>query len=256
MPMRSTPRAHSAGLPRLFVLVALLVPAGGAHAQAPADPAHKQVKYVRDSEEYAALTRQVYRQALAALTTQVRERTARTSGPWAVALDVDETVLDNSTYELDRATYGLTFEKNSWNAWVDRAEAGVVPGTLEFISGVRRLGGHVVYISNRDEVTRPATITNLRRFSLWTDQDRLCLATDSAYTKRVRRSEVIEGKAPCGWPGMATPVLVWVGDQLGDFPAAGEADADAGSDEAFGRRYFLLPNPMYGAWTTRVTRKR
>jgi 5'-nucleotidase (lipoprotein e(P4) family) len=255
MPMHSLPRLQTAGL-RLFVLVALLIPVGRASAQAPADPSNKQVKYVRDSEEYATLTRQVYRQALASLTTLVRERTARANGPWAVALDIDETVLDNSTYELDRESYGLTFEKNSWNAWVDRAEAGLVPGVVEFISGVRRLGGHVVYISNRDEVSRPATITNLRRFSLWTDQDRLCLATDSTYTKKVRRTEVVEGKAPCGWPNAPTPVLVWLGDQLGDFPAAGEADADAGTDEAFGRRFFLLPNPMYGSWTTRVTRKR
>jgi len=254
--MRSYARSHRTGSSRLLLLVALLIPTGTVHAQAAADPSNKQVKYVRDSEEYAVLTRQVYRQALAALTVAVRERTARTSGPWAVALDVDETVLDNSAYELDRASYGLAFEKQSWTAWVDRAEAGLVPGVVEFISGVRRLGGHVVYISNRDEPTRPATITNLRRFSLWTDQDRLCLATDSAYTKKVRRTEVIEGKTPCGWPNVPTPVLVWVGDQLGDFPAAGESDADAGSEEAFGRRYFLLPNPMYGNWTTRVTRKR
>lgn len=220
------------------------------------DPEEKQVKYVRDSEEYAVLTRQVYRQALAALTIAVRERTARVSGPWAVALDIDETVLDNSTYELDRSTYGLTFEKQSWNAWVERAEAGLVPGVVDFISGVRRLGGHVVYITNRDEVSRSATMANLNRFNLWTDADRLCLATDSAYTKRVRRAEVTDGRAPCGWPGAATPILVYVGDQMGDFPAAGESDADAGSDPAFGRRYFLLPNPMYGSWTTRVTRKR
>ncbi len=254
--MRSDQRSHFTGFARSLLLIALLVPAGRASAQAPADPTNKQVKYVRDSEEYAVLTRQVYRQALVALTTAVRERTARTSGPWAVALDIDETVLDNSTYELDRASYGLTFEKNSWNAWVDRAEAGLVPGVVEFISGVRRLGGHVVYISNRDETGRPATIANLQRSSLWTDQDRLCLATDSTYTKKVRRSEVTEGKTPCGWPGAPTPVLVYVGDQMGDFPAAGESDVDAGKDDAFGRRFFLLPNPMYGSWTTRVTRKR
>lgn len=252
--MRPTPRPTPVRTALTLLLLASLPPAS-LQAQAPAVE-QKQVKYVRDSEEYAVLTRQIYRQALAALTAAVRERTARVSGPWAVALDIDETVLDNSTYELDRASYGLTFENQSWNAWVDRAEAGLVPGVVDFISGVRRLGGHVVYISNRDEATRAATMSNLNRFSLWTDADRLCLVTDSTYTKKVRRAEVVDGRAPCGWPGAATPVLVYVGDQLGDFPAAGESDADAGKEDAFGRRFFLLPNPMYGSWTTRVTRKR
>ena len=254
--MLPTPRPITVRVrPFLAFVVLALLPLAGLAAQTP-DADQKQVKYVRDSEEYAVLTRQIYRQALAALTTAVRERTARVSGPWAVSLDIDETVLDNSTYELDRLSYGLTFEKQSWNAWVDRAEAGLVPGVVEFISGVRRLGGHVVYISNRDEETRPATISNLQRFSLWTNADRLCLATDSTYPKRVRRAEVVEGRTPCGWPNAPTPILVYLGDQLGDFPAAGEADQDAGKDDAFGRRFFLLPNPMYGGWTSRVTRKR
>ena len=219
-------------------------------------PANKQIKYVRDAEEYAVLSRQVYRLALGAVNGAVRERTARVSGPWAVVMDIDETVLDNSTYELDRAAYGLPFENSSWNAWVTRGEAGLVPGVVEFISGVRRLGGRVVFVSNRDEAVRSATIANLQRFSLWTDNDKICLATDSTYPKRVRRTEVAEGRGHCGWAGTATPILVFVGDQMGDFPATGESDIDAGKDDAFGRRYFILPNPLYGSWTTRVTRQR
>jgi len=254
--MRSTPRPITSRGRLLLAFVLLAILPFASLASQTGDVGQKQVKYVRDSEEYAVLTRQIYRQALAALTAAVRERTARVSGPWAVALDIDETVLDNSTYELDRASYGITFEKQSWNAWVDRAEAGIVPGVVDFISGVRRLGGPVVFISNRDEESRAATMTNLNRFNLWTDADRLCLATDSSYTKKVRRAEVVDGRAPCGWPSAATPILVFVGDQMGDFPAPGESDADAGKDDAFGRRYFLLPNPMYGGWTSRVTRKR
>jgi 5'-nucleotidase (lipoprotein e(P4) family) len=219
-------------------------------------PANKQVKYVRDAEEYAVLTRQVYRMALNSVSATVRERTGRTGGPWAVVMDIDETVLDNSAYELDRASYGLSFENSSWNAWVNRGEAGVVPGAVEFISGVRRMGGRIVFISNRDDAVRAATLANLNRFSLWTENDKLCLVTDSTYTKRVRRTEVTEGRGACGWSGTPTPVLAFVGDQMGDFPATGESDADAGKDPAFGGRYFILPNPLYGSWTTRVTRQR
>jgi 5'-nucleotidase (lipoprotein e(P4) family) len=221
-------------------------------AQTP-DPAHKQIKYVRDAEEYATLTRMVYREALAAVNGSGR---ARMTGPWSVVLDLDETVLDNSTYELERAAYGGGFNDASWDAWVQRGEAGIVPGAIEFISGVRRLGGRVAYISNRAEPSRAATISNLQRFNLWTENDRLCLATDSTYPKRVRRGEVTEGRGNCSWSGAPAPVVVYLGDQMGDFPASGESDPDAGKDPAFGTRFFILPNPMYGNWMTRVTRLR
>jgi predicted secreted acid phosphatase len=52
-----------------------------------------------------------------------------------------------------------------------------------------------------------------------------------------------------------TRVLVFVGDPMGDCPTAAENNPQTGTDAAFGRTCFLLPNPMYGGWTTRVTRK-
>ena len=62
------------------------------------------IKYMRDSEEYATLTRQVYR-----LAGEAVMRAANSAGGrrWAVVLDIDETTLDNSTYELERAAYEL-----------------------------------------------------------------------------------------------------------------------------------------------------
>jgi predicted secreted acid phosphatase len=49
-------------------------------------------------------------------------------------------------------------------------------------------------------------------------------------------------------------VVAFVGDQLGDFPSAAEQIPQTGTDAAFGRACFLLPNSMYGGWTTSVTR--
>jgi predicted secreted acid phosphatase len=51
-------------------------------------------------------------------------------------------------------------------------------------------------------------------------------------------------------------VVAIVGDQLGDFPESSEQIPQASNDSAFGRTCFLLPNSMYGAWTSRVTRDR
>jgi len=221
------------------------------HAQQrPAATRELQIKYVRESEEYAALSRQVYRLAANA----VDRARANASGPWAVVMDVDETTLDNSMYQLERAVYGLPFENDSWNAWVRRRDAPAVPGVKVFIDRVRAGGGHVAWITNRDAIVADATRANLATTALWNDDDRLCPAKPD-YPKSQRRHEVVTGAGDCAWPGTAMRVLAFLGDQMGDFPDASEMIPDTGTDDAFGRSCFLLPNPMYGDWTSRVTRK-
>jgi predicted secreted acid phosphatase len=66
---------------------------------------------------------------------------------------------------------------------------------------------------------------------------------------------VLRGGGACGFDQPAS-VLAYVGDQLGDFPQAGEPDPDAGREEAIGARFFLLPDPMYGAWERAPNRRR
>jgi 5'-nucleotidase (lipoprotein e(P4) family) len=209
-----------------------------------------EVKYVRDSDEYWTLAQQVYR---AARESVLKARATIPRGAlWAVVLDVDETVLDNSIYQLDRGSYELPFDTASWNAWVRREEAPAVPGVVDFLKAVRTAGGRVAFVSNRDETVREATRRNLAALGLWHDTDRLCLQTESAaYTKAARRTEVRTGAGRCGWEGQAVQVVAYVGDQMGDFPDLGEGGEGLA---AFGVKYFILPQPMYGSWTTRVTR--
>jgi 5'-nucleotidase (lipoprotein e(P4) family) len=209
------------------------------------------IKYMRDSEEYATLTRQVYRLAGEAVTRAASSAAGRR---WAVVLDIDETTLDNSTYQLERAAYGLPFADASWNAWVERREAPAVPGVIEFVGQVRRSGGHVGWISNRDTTVVDATRENLKKFGLWNDDDRLCLQKTPQHTKAQRRREITTGTGDCAWTSQPVQVVAFVGDQLGDFPASSEQVPQTGTDTAFGHVCFLLPNPMYGAWERSVTR--
>jgi 5'-nucleotidase (lipoprotein e(P4) family) len=180
---------------------------------------------------------------------------AMEKGSWVVSLDIDETALDNSTYQLEREAYGLPFESLSWNAWVSRRQAAAIPGVSQFVQAVRELGGSVAWISNRDVAGMEATRANLTALQLWSDQDRLCLQaqTEPRPTKRVRRSEVRAGQGSCSWPSKMQ-FAIFVGDQMGDFPDADEGIPNAGTDVAFGRTCFLLPQAMYGEWVTRVTR--
>jgi 5'-nucleotidase (lipoprotein e(P4) family) len=209
------------------------------------------IKYMRDSEEYATLARQVYRLAGEAVARAASSAAARR---WTVVLDVDETALDNSTYQLERAAYGLPFDAASWKAWVERRQAGTVPGVVEFIGQVRRSGGHVGWITNRDAAVVEATRENLKAAGLWNDDDRLCLQKTPQQTKADRREEIVSGNGECSWPGQPMQVIAFVGDQLGDFPPASEQIPQTGNNSAFGRVCFLLPNSMYGGWERTVTR--
>ena len=225
-------------------LVLLSVRAAPATAQGTA-PTGREIKWVRDSWEYGELTRQIYGQA----TDAVLAAADRQRGPWVVVLDLDETVLDNSVYQLERAAYGLPFDSVSWNAWVRRAEAGPVPGVADFIGAVRRAGGRIAFISGREESTAEATRRNLAALGLTQDGDLICLRdAASTYTKRIRRTEIRTGSGRCAWDG-PVPAMLYLGDAMGDFP---DADEEPG---AFGVRYFILPNPMYGSWERRVTKK-
>ena len=216
-------------------------------------PQNLGIKYMRDSQEYGTLARQVYRAAEQAVRTAAP---ALQKGSWVVSLYIDETALDNSTYQLEREAYRLPFDTVSFNAWVTRRQATAIPGVYEFARTVHQLGGHVAWISNRDAQTLEATRANLTALQLWSDQDRLCLQaqTTPRPPKRVRRSEVLAGQGECSWSGTRMRFIAFVGDQMGDFPEADEGIPDTGTDLEFGRTCFLLPQAMYGDWVTRVTR--
>ena len=76
------------------------------------------VRWFRSSAEQRAVFLQAYRVAgerLAALAE------GRSRGTWAVILDADETVLDNSRYQQERALVDSGYTEASWSRWVARA---------------------------------------------------------------------------------------------------------------------------------------
>ena len=241
----------------MWMLVAALAAAPAVAEDAAPSYTHGSIttghnlKWVRDSLEYATLTQQTYRVGGDAVRRATRK--ARRKGPWVVVLDVDETVLDNSTYQLERAAYGVGFEPGSWYAWCERRAAPAIPGVKGLLDDVRAGGGQIVFITNRDEVTRTATRENLQSEGLWADGDVLCLADEEneAYTKVARRAEVRAGTGACS-TGKPAEVVAYFGDTITDFPAADEEPVEWSAQ--FGHRYFILPNPLYGGWGRGVTR--
>lgn len=213
------------------------------------------IKWMRDSGEYASLTRMIYGFAARAMAAAaVEARAAGESAPLVAVLDVDETALDNSVYQLERNTYGLPYDDASWDAWVERRAAGRVPGVADFVAEARARGVRLVWLSNRSHETAQATRDTLAALGLWAAGDALCLQVgDQDARKNERRAQVRDGSGACSL-GAPARVLAYVGDQLGDLPADGEESASFQRADCMGTRCFLLPNPMYGSWARRVTR--
>lgn len=249
-------------LPLLFLLAATI-----ASAAEPID-AHPKLfstLWMHTSAEYQALCEQIYADA----TRAVIERAAtmdRTGRPLAIVMDLDETVLDNSVYQLHRMHGG----QEPFSQFVSRnfEHIGLVPGARRFIRAMREHDLVVVYISNRDDAIAAATVQTLERNGIPTaggewqsledraqrmkEQRQLLLMTAGGHSKRGRRALAAEKYR----------IIAYVGDKLSDFPgpfepAAGAtpserkaalADVQTETPSPFGTRWFLLPNPVYGDW--------
>src|SRR5687768_7538458 len=221
------------------------VPAAPAPATATAPATRRlpnDVRWVRGSAEYRALALQTYRAAGERLPELARGHAA---GTWAVILDADETVLDNSEYQRRRALLDSGYTEPTWSAWVRERAADAVPGAAEFTRRVQSLGGRVAIVTNRADSLCAATRENLRTAGVAPDVV-LCQQPGPS-DKNPRFQRVQQGTAAPGVPALA--VVAWVGDNIQDFPGLTQsARSDTAALANFGVRWFLLPNPMYGSW--------
>lgn len=205
--------------------------------------------YVNVSAEYDAACEGVYASATDALARTMAGRPA-TARPAAVVLDVDETVLDNSAYEVRLVQDGTSYP-DGWDAWCDGAQAGPVPGAKAFIDAARALGVEVFFVTNRKAHLEAGTRKNLEREGMLVDRpfDVVLMRgeqEDWTRDKESRRAHVAR----------THDIVMMAGDNLGDFlSVAGEAPTHAerqalvtASAGLWGTRWFMLPNPMYGGW--------
>lgn len=226
----------------LLVLTLLVSAAAPVAAQAAPGKLPREVHWVRDSAEYRAAVLSTY-----ALATRRLEELAagRKAGTWAVALDADETVISNSLYQKELADAGVSHSQKRWNAWVKRRQAPAMPGARDFLERVHALGGKIAIVTNRAYFNCDDTRENFRAQKLPFD---VMLCRKLSGEKERRWKKVEKGKTRAGLPPLE--ILLWLGDNIGDFP--GWTQEDRFDDEEafadFGRKYFIIPNPMYGSW--------
>lgn len=170
----------------------------------------------------------------------------------AVIVDIDETVLDNSPYQARLVANGKAYDEFTWSEWCREKRAKPLPGALEFAKDAAKRGVTVFYLSNRAQDLNAATLENLRADGFPVESDRVFLGLGTVVDgceqngseKGCRRTLV----------GRTHRVLMQFGDQIGDF-----VDVDANTPDGrraaiepyaswVGERWFVLPNPTYGAW--------
>jgi 5'-nucleotidase (lipoprotein e(P4) family) len=199
------------------------------------------IHWWRNSAEQRAVFVQTYRWA----GERLRELAAREPrGGWAVIMDADETTLDNSPYQLRRNGQNLAYSSESWAAWVREKAAPATPGAAEFTRMVHELGGRVAIVTNRDDNVCPETRDNLRQVGIAID---VVLCRVQGQSDKGPRFAAVQSGTGTGLPALR--VLMWVGDNIQDFPQlTQDVRGQPSVPDPFGRSYVILPNPMYGSW--------
>jgi len=234
----------------LFVISLLLVSCQTSHRYcgSPSDRMVVALSWYQNSAEMVAL----YHQGFNIARERLDEGLAAggfVKSP-AVVVDIDETMLDNSPFET-RIVKG-TAAPGSWETWTDEVCAKALPGALDFARYAESRGVEIFYITNRDDRDRAATIENLKKegFPYVTEKNLLtrsdtAFSTGSTSSKLGRRARVSE----------THEILLLMGDNLNDFSEVFEDRSNKYGKDAiekyrseFGRKFIILPNPMYGAW--------
>ena len=232
------------------------------------------ILWVKHAAEYKAITKQVYRNAAAALpgfiddtswSAMPDQRNAADLPP-AVILDVDETVVSNVDFQL---TFERPFANHKLDEWSSSYDSRPITGVKEFVETVRSHGVTVFFVTNRpceriagnDDPCpqEKTTVDDIREVGIDVERRYLMLSGEQPgwdREKLTRRDEIARTHR----------VIMLIGDDYGDFvpcvrkkivapctvaaTRASRHKALETYDEYWGSGWYILPNPMHGSWTS------
>lgn len=220
---------------------------------------YNATKWYRSSAERNAQYNQVFNIGLEKIATTVKQDKLKKHN-WGVIMDIDETVLDNSQYEKGNVLSCSSYSPQSNYAFMEQKTSIATPGAKNFTCSVQKMGGRVVFVTNRDghfdDKIQAATVDNLKSAGLC--YDNVIFANGSKDSDKTPRfNAVIAGD----YSNIIAidkikpiKVVAYFGDNIQDFPNIKQSDAikqdpnDISYYSKFGQEYFSLPNPTYGSW--------
>ena len=216
------------------------------------------VHWIQTSAEYRATATQTFRLAALRLdqaladpewTACLEQDGDFESLPPAIALDVDETILDNSPFNARLVKSGTGFEPDLWEAWVRDANAKAVPGSVAFTQRAAELGVQIYYLTNRNADVEPFTQKNLADLGFPVDAD-----GGNILSKNERPEWVWDKGSRRRFIARKHRIALLVGDDLNDFMSGSQVEPQERVELAqemeahWGMDWILLPNPLYGGW--------
>ncbi|MCZ6715966.1 MAG: hypothetical protein O6946_02765 [Gammaproteobacteria bacterium] len=228
--------------------------------------------WTENAAEYRAVTRQIYRIASLALPALIADETWSALPyqadaedlPPAIIMDIDQTLVNGVDFELGHEPPFTAQKFDDWNA---SHVATPVPGAPEFVKLARASGVRVFFLTNRScNATadssceqKQITVQDLNEAGIPAMDADVSLAgerPDWGAEKKVRRDHIAENFR----------VIMLFGDDLGDFipcvrrtpvapcttggTIANRFALTAENDAYWGAGWYVLPNPMYGSWTS------
>ena len=252
-----TPRNNLLSLALLLAITAF----GNAQVAQPAPAADLDyqtaaVLYMQKAAEYRALAYQAFNIARWQLDADLDKKNskklpkAERKMPRAIVVDIDETVLDNSPAQAAGIKTNTPYNPKDWYAWTNMRKAKAIPGAVEFLNYAVSKGVKVFYVSNRDETNeKQSTIENLKSVGFTDVSPENVFLRTAESGKDARRAMVTARHR----------IVLLVGDNLDDFSSAFErksvADRFAEVDkvkDAWGRKFIVIPNAMYGTWENAI----
>lgn len=203
------------------------------------------LKYQQKSAEIMALQLQTYRFATDRFDEKLK--TIKSPEQYAVVLDIDETIIDNTPLFVRDMEKCHDFTKwDTWSDWEKKGKPNLIPGAKKFLDHVNQHNVHIYYVSDRSQKNLTTTIDTLTLLGLpQVSKDSVLLDTAS---KDVRRKSILKDHQ----------ILMLFGDSLPDFASqfknkkttAEQRKLVEADEKHFGDDWIVLPNASYGAWST------
>ena len=217
--------------------------------------------WMQTSAEYKAITREIYGTATRTLdeavgdkswTAATEQTTVDASMQPAVILDLDETVLDTSSHQAQLIRGGLGYSEEHWHNWAMHDPSEAIDAARNFLLTAQKKGVAIFYVTNRLKSEEEPLRASLTRLGI-------PLTSDNLLVRGARDEWKSSDKTPRrAFIAARYRVIMLFGDDLNDFaPANGKSLADreaivAAHANDWGRKWYAIPNPVYGSWERAV----
>jgi 5'-nucleotidase (lipoprotein e(P4) family) len=203
--------------------------------------------WVQTSAEFRALCYQAFN--LAKMNLDAFLSSYSGSKKVAISVDVDETLIDNSAYQAFLVGKDFGYSSKTWGPWIASGQATAYPGAHDFLNYAKSKGVEVFYITNIKMKYYDGASKKLAALG-YPDIDKKHLLFRTDTSDKQPRRDIVEKDYV---------MALLMGDNLNDFLSVfrkkpvdvRSAEVDK-IKEAWGKKFILIPNPMYGDWEAAV----